>query len=154
MAAPLLHSSLQTIPINLVDMTGRVTAQRLTARAFDVYESKSLVFSWLQRGATGSTTETLISSMEELAKVHRAENIYSLLPRRARTNSAYLVMRAICGEVGTPFTMDMREDPMDYRLVFRNNTDMEKPRLWCAGKNLLGLHQLRNMRGRSVARAA
>lgn len=114
-------------------MSGNVTQQKLHNRVFDAYEAKSLVFevitpeqqhAMMQYGGVIPPMHpvgqpTLIDSWSELVTLHREHNLYQLLPRRARNNEGYCVMRAICDSAGSPFTMDHRVDPVDYKFVFK-----------------------------------
>ncbi|CCW64415.1 unnamed protein product [Phytomonas sp. EM1] len=129
----LLNTTLQTLVVRLRDMSGNVTEQKLHNRVFDAYEAKSLVFeaitpeqqmAMLQFGGTIPPSHPagqpiLIDSWNDLTSIHKEGNLYQLLARRARNNSGYNVMRAICSSAGSPFTMDHRVDPVDYKFTFR-----------------------------------
>lgn len=129
----LLNTTLQTLVVRLRDMSGNVTPQKLHNRIFDAYEAKSLVFEAItveqqqamqQYGGVvplghPAGQPILIDNWNELVAVHQDGNLYQLLPRRARSNASYSVMRAICGSAGSPFTMEHRVDPIDYKFVFR-----------------------------------
>ena len=134
----LLNTTLQTVVVRLRDMSGNVTQQKLHNRIFDAYEAKSLVFEAITTEQQAVMAQykgnippmhpvgqpTLLENWNELVQIHNEKNIYQLLPRRAKTNASYSVMRAICQSPGSPFTMDHRVDPIDYKFVFRA-TDMD-----------------------------
>nr|CCC92921.1 conserved hypothetical protein [Trypanosoma congolense IL3000] len=133
----LLNTTLQTLVVRLRDMSGNVTQQKLHNRVFDAYEAKSLVFEAItpEQQAVMSRfgaippqhpvgQPLLIDDWTDLVNVHKEGNLYQLLPRRAKSNASYSTMRAICCSVGSPFTMDHRVDPIDYKFVFRA-ADME-----------------------------
>jgi hypothetical protein len=129
----LLNTTLQTVIVRLRDMSGNVTQQKLHNRIFDAYEAKSLVFEAISaeqqavmaqyRGVVPpqhpAGQPVLVENWNELMQVHNDKNLYQLLPRRAKSNASYSVMRAVCTSAGTPFTMDHRVDPIDYKFVFR-----------------------------------
>lgn len=129
----LLNTTLQTIIVRLRDMSGNVTPQKLHNRVFDAYEAKSLVFEAIsleqqavmrQYGgkipaAHPVGNPTLINSWSDLVRIHKDSNLYQLLPRRARSNESYSVLHAICASNGSPFKMEHRVDPIDYKFVFR-----------------------------------
>jgi hypothetical protein len=129
----LLNSTLQTVVVRLRDMSGNISQQKLHNRIFDAYEAKSLVFEAITpeqqaamaqfRGVIPPTHPAgqpiLIENWTELVQIHNDKNIYQLLPRRAKTNASYSVMRAICQSPGSPFTMEHRLDPIDFKFVFR-----------------------------------
>lgn len=129
----LLNTTLQTVIVRLRDMSGNVTQQKLHNRIFDAYEAKSLVFEAItpeqqavmaQFGGSVPAQHPvgqplLVDGWNELMSIHNDKNLYQLLPRRARSNASYSVMRAICSSAGSPFTMDHRNDPIDYKFVFR-----------------------------------
>lgn len=114
-------------------MSGNVTPQKLHNRVFDAYEAKSLVFEAITPeqqqvmkhygGVIPAMHPVgqpiLIDSWNDLLAVHKDANLYQLLPRRARNNSSYNVMRAICASKGSPFAMEHRADPIDYKFAFR-----------------------------------
>jgi hypothetical protein len=134
----LLNSTLQTLVVRLRDMSGNVTQQKLHNRVFDAYEAKSLVFEAITPEQQAAMQQfrgvvppqhpagqpTLLENWQELVQIHSDRNIYQLLPRRAKTNASYSVMRAICQSPGSPFTMEHRLDPIDFKFVFRQ-TDMD-----------------------------
>lgn len=129
----LLNTTLQTIVLRLRDMSGNVTQQKLHNRIFDAYEAKSLVFEAISpeqqlvmaqfKGVIPPQhpcgQPTLIENWSELINLHNDKNLYQLLPRRAKTNQSYSVLRAICLSHGSPFTMEHRLDPIDFKFVFR-----------------------------------
>ena len=129
----LLNSTLQTLVVRLRDMSGHITNQKLHNRIFDAYEAKSLVFEALTpqhqmvmnqfRGQVPPQhpvgPPVLIENWQGLMEVHNEQNIYQLMPRRAKTNAAYLVMSAVCASNGSPFTMESRLDPIDYKFMFK-----------------------------------
>ncbi|EAN83302.1 Present in the outer mitochondrial membrane proteome 5 [Trypanosoma cruzi] len=154
----LLNTTLQTLVVRLRDMSGNVTQQKLHNRVFDAYEAKSLVFEAIspeqqavmqQFGTIPSQhpagQPVLLDGWADLLTVHREDNLYQLLPRRAKNNASYSTMRAICCSAGSPFTMDHRVDPIDYKFVFRaadmevrnkfNATNQDKipPTIWFDG---------------------
>lgn len=119
-------------------MSGNVTPQKLHNRVFDAYEAKSLVFESITLPQQQVMKQyngvippmhpvgqpLLIDSWAELVSQHKSDNVYQLLPRRARNNEAYSIMRAICSSAQSPFTMENRVDPIDYKLTLRA-ADME-----------------------------
>lgn len=129
----LINSTLQTTVLRLRDLTGNITAQKIHNRIFDAYEAKSLVLEMLtpdqQRilhacnGAipTGHAVgqPMVIDTWADLMQVHTQHNLYQLLPRRAKSNAAYQVMRAVCCSPGSPFIMDQRYDPLELKFMFR-----------------------------------
>lgn len=129
----LLNTTLQTIIVRLRDMSGNVTPQKLHNRVFDAYEAKSLVFEAISleqqavmRQCGGKIPHAhpvgnpiLINSWADLVRIHKNTNLYQLLPRRARSNESYSVLQAICASNGSPFKMEHRVDPIDYKFVFR-----------------------------------
>jgi hypothetical protein len=129
----LLNSTLQTAVLRLRDLTGNVTTQKIHNRIFDAYEAKSLVFELItpaqqqvmrQYGGVIPVHHpvglpTVIDGWPELMAAHNENNIYQLLPRRAKTNASYAVMRAVCSAPNSPFTMDNRSDPLEMKFVFR-----------------------------------
>lgn len=155
----LLNTTLQTIVVRLKDMSGNVTAQKLHNRVFDAYEAKSLVFESISPQQQQVMREhggkiphlhpvgqpKLVNSWSELVAEHTDTHLYQLLPRRARSNESYSVLQAICASKGSPFTMDHRVDPIDYKFVFRaadfnernkfngENQDKVPPQIWFDG---------------------
>ncbi|EPY29497.1 hypothetical protein STCU_04524 [Strigomonas culicis] len=155
----LLNTSLQTIVVRLRDVTGKVTQQKLHNRVFDAYEAKSLVFECVSpqqlsvMTSYGGTIPSshpvgqpiLVDNWSELVAMHKDQNVYQLLPRRAKSNASYCVLKAICCSTGSPFQMEHRMDPIDYKLVFRAadfdlrnqfnaaNSDKLPPSLWFDG---------------------
>jgi hypothetical protein len=129
----LINTTLQTLSLRLRDMTGTVSVQKLHSRIFDAYEAKSLVLEALtiehQRTMvvcngvipTGAAcgAPIVLESWAELMAVHKPENVYQLLPRRARSYPAYQVLRAICSSAGSPFAMENRFDPVELKFIFR-----------------------------------
>lgn len=129
-----LNTSLQTLVVRLRDMSGNIAQSKLHNRVFEAYEAKSLVFEALSpsqqmvmRQFNGLIPAqhpvgqpVLIENWNELLQVHSEENLYQLLPRRAKTNAAYSVMQAVCHSAGSPFSMDNRIDPNDLKMVFRD----------------------------------
>eukprot|EP00796_Vickermania_ingenoplastis_P005474 gene5474-3948_t len=129
----LLNTTLQTIIIRLRDMSGNVIPQKLHNRVFDAYEAKSLVFEAISAEQQAVMKQhggrippmhpvgypTLVNSWSELVALHKDTNLYQLLPRRARSNESYSVLQAICASTGSPFKMEHRVDPIDYKFVFR-----------------------------------
>ncbi|EPY42514.1 hypothetical protein AGDE_01409 [Angomonas deanei] len=61
----------------------------------------------------------LLDSWNELISLHSDKNIYQLLPRRAKSNNGYALIKSICCSAGSPFTMEHRVDTTDYKLSFR-----------------------------------
>ncbi|KAG5467108.1 hypothetical protein LSCM1_01289 [Leishmania martiniquensis] len=133
----LLNTTLQTLVVRLRDMSGKVTQQKLHNRVFDAYEAKSLVFQVISPAQQAVMKQykgripplhpvgqpLMVDSWSELVELHRPENEYQLLPRRARNNSAYAVMSAICCSAGSPFEMSHCLEPVDYKLVFKTQAD-------------------------------
>lgn len=132
----LLNSTLQTLVVRLRDLTGAVSVQKLHNRIFDAYEAKSLVLESLtipqqhvfiqHRGLIPYThpcgQPLVIDSWQELVAQHQETHVYQLLPRKARTNLAYQVTRAVCGAQGSPFSMEQhRLDPVEYKFIFRQS---------------------------------
>lgn len=129
----LLNTTLQTIVVPLRDMSGNVTQQKLHNRIFDAYEAKSLVFESITAEQQAVMQQykglippqhpvgqpTLIDTWNDLVANHKEGNLYQLLPRRAKTNASYSVIRAVCMSANSPFTMEHRVDPIDYKFVFR-----------------------------------
>lgn len=129
----LLNTTLQTIVVRLRDMSGNVTQQKLHNRVFDAYEAKALVFEAITAEQQAVMQQyagaipplhpvgqpLLVDSWSDLVQIHRDGNLYQLLPRRARNNPSYNVLRAICSSTGSPFQMEHRVDPIDYKFVFR-----------------------------------
>ncbi|CCW69003.1 unnamed protein product [Phytomonas sp. Hart1] len=129
----LLNTTLQTLVVRLRDMNGNITEQKLHNRVFDAYEAKSLVFEAITLEQQMAMQQfggiippghpagqpVLIDSWNDLTIIHKEGNLYQLLARRARNNAGYNVIRAICSSTGSPFTMDHRVDPIDYKLNFR-----------------------------------
>lgn len=173
-AMSFLNTSLQTLVVRLSDMSGNVTRQKLHNRVFDAYEAKALVFEAITPAqqlvmkqfkgiippAHPVGPPVLVDSWSELVSVHSDENLYRLLPRRCRSNSSYAVLRAICDSAGTPFTMEDRVDPLDYKVAFRGadmdirssfnvkSTDKLPANIWFDGilksKNVTGLLSFHN----------
>jgi hypothetical protein len=54
-----------------------------------------------------------------MMKIHNDKVLYQLLPRRAKNNASYAVMQGVCSSAGSPFNMEHRVDPLDYKLVLR-----------------------------------
>lgn len=155
----LLNTTLQTLVVRLRDMSGNVTQQKLHNRVFDAYEAKSLVFEAItpdqqvvMRQFKGIIPPNhpvgqpiLLDSWNDLVGIHKDANLYQLLPRRAKNNASYNVMRAITCSAGSPFTMEHRVDPIDYKFVFRaadfdfrnqfnaTNVDKVTPSIWFDG---------------------
>ncbi|CBZ31077.1 conserved hypothetical protein [Leishmania mexicana MHOM/GT/2001/U1103] len=135
----LLNTTLQTLVVRLRDMSGNVTQQKLHNRVFDAYEAKSLVFQVISpaqqlvmKQYSGRIPPMhpvgqplMVDSWSELVELHKPDNEYQLLPRRARNNNAYAVMSAICCSVGSPFEMDHRLEPADFKLVFKSQADQD-----------------------------
>ncbi|KAG5492945.1 hypothetical protein JKF63_01525 [Porcisia hertigi] len=135
----LLNTTLQTLVVRLRDMSGKVTQQKLHNRVFDAYEAKSLVFEVIlpeqqivMRQYAGRIPPLhpvgqplMVDSWSELVELHKPENEYQLLPRRARNNNAYAVMSAICSSAGSPFEMEHRLEPVDFKLVFKSQSDQD-----------------------------
>lgn len=129
----LLNSTLQTLIIRLRDISGNITHQKLHNRVFDAYEAKQLVFEAISLEQQAVMKQyggkiphlhpvgypTLVNSWAELVNLHKDTNVYQLLPRRAKSNESYSVLQSICASRGSPFTMDHRVDPIDYKFVFR-----------------------------------
>jgi len=129
----LLNTTLQTLVVRLRDLGGNVTQQKVHNRIFEAYEAKSLVFEAITAEQQAVMAQFkgvippqhpvgqpfVIENWNELKQVHSDSNIYQLLPRRAKTNASYTVMRAICMSHSSPFTMEHRVDPLDYKMVFR-----------------------------------
>ncbi|KAG5492412.1 hypothetical protein GH5_01332 [Leishmania sp. Ghana 2012 LV757] len=136
---PLLNTTLQTLVVRLRDMSGNVTHQKLHNRVFDAYEAKSLVFQVISPAQQVVMKQysgripplhpvgqpIMVDSWSELVELHKPENEYQLLPRRARNNNAYAVMSAICCSAGSPFEMDHCLEPADYKLVFKTQGDQD-----------------------------
>ncbi|AIO02130.1 hypothetical protein LPMP_345110 [Leishmania panamensis] len=133
----LLNTTLQTLVVRLRDMSGNVTQQKLHNRVFDAYEAKSLVFQAISPAQQAVMKQyrgripplhpvgqpLMVDSWSELVELHKPDNEYQLLPRRARNNSAYAVMSAICCSAGSPFEMDHRLEPADFKLAFKSQAD-------------------------------
>jgi hypothetical protein len=128
----LINSTLPTTVLRFRDITGAVTNQKIHSRIFDAYEAKSLVLEMLnveqqhvlhQVGKVppghASGQPLVIDSWGDLMQHHRPDYLYQLLPRRAKTNAAYQVMRSVCSSAGSPFAMDDRYDPLEVKFVFR-----------------------------------
>ncbi|KPI87104.1 hypothetical protein ABL78_3816 [Leptomonas seymouri] len=135
----LLNTTLQTLVVRLRDISGNVTQQKLHNRVFDAYEAKSLAFEVITPAQQAVMQQfggripqlhpvgqpLLVDSWTELVQLHKPENHYQLMPRKARSNSAYGVLKAICWSAGSPFTMDQCLEPADYKLVFKAAQDFE-----------------------------
>jgi hypothetical protein len=129
----LINSTLQTATLRFRDITGNVTMQKVHSRIFDAYEAKSLVLealsvaqqhALLQFGGKvppqhPSGPPVVLDNWADLMQLHKDSNLYQLLPRRAKTNSAYQVMRAVCSSTGSPFAMEDRFDSLELKFVFR-----------------------------------
>ena len=129
----LLNSTLQTLVLRLRDLTGNVTTQKIHNRIFDAYEAKSLVFEMITPQQQHVMQQfggqiphghpvglpMVIDGWPELMTNHSDKNIYQLLPRRAKTNASYQVMRSICAAPNSPFAMEHRYDPLELKFVFR-----------------------------------
>jgi len=145
----LINTTLGTLNLRMRDMMGQVYYSKLHARIFDAYDVKNLVLECLSENqqkvliAHGGTTippqhpvgqPTVIENWQELEKYHKPTNLYQLQPRRARSNMAYQAIRSITACPGSPFSMDDRLDPVDYKLMFkppdfeyRNQFNMRNP---------------------------
>lgn len=135
----LLHTNLQTLVVRLRDVTGKVSQQKLHNRVFDAYEAKSLVFEVITPAQQAVMQQysgripplhpvgqpIAVDSWSELVELHKPDNEYQLLARRARTNIGYAVMSAICNSAGSPFKMSDRLEPADYKLAFKSIADHE-----------------------------
>ncbi|KPA86671.1 putative mitochondrial hypothetical protein [Leptomonas pyrrhocoris] len=135
----LLNTTLQTLVVRLRDISGNVTQQKLHNRVFDAYEAKSLAFEVITPAQQAVMQQfggripqlhpigqpLLVDSWAELVQLHKPENQYQLMPRKARSNGAYGVLKAICWSAGSPFTMENCLEPMDYKLVFKAAQDHE-----------------------------
>jgi hypothetical protein len=129
----LINSTLPTAILRLRDITGNVTVQKVHSRIFDAYEAKSLVLESIsvpqqqvfqQFGGNipaghPAGQPLVIDNWAELSKQHTEQNLYRLMPRRAKSNAAYQVMRAVCCSHGSPFKMEDRYDPLEVKFVFR-----------------------------------
>lgn len=129
----LINTTLQTLNLRMRDMMGNVYQQKLHSRIFDAYDVKNLVLESLNVSqqkvlvAHGGHIPpqhpigqpAVIEGWQELAAQHTAENLYQLQPRRARSNAAYQAIRCIAALPGSPFKMDDRVDPIEYKLIFR-----------------------------------
>ena len=138
-AMSLLNTTLQTLVVRLRDVSGNVTQQKLHTRVFDAYEAKSLAFEVITPAQQAVMQQfggrippqhpvgqpLLVDSWTELTQLHRPENQYQLMPRKARSNGAYGVLKAICWSAGSPFTMDQCLEPSDFKLVFKTTQDYE-----------------------------
>ncbi|KAK7198401.1 hypothetical protein NESM_000799800 [Novymonas esmeraldas] len=135
----LLNTSLHTLVVRLQDFSGNVTQQKLHNRVFDAYEAKALVFEAISPAQQRVMKQyggripalhpvgqpSVVDSWSELVELHKPENEYRLQARRARTNGGYAVMSAICCSAGSPFQMDHRLEPADYKLVFKTQADQD-----------------------------
>lgn len=135
----MLNTTLQTLVVRLQDMNGHVAPQKLHNRIFDAYEAKSLVFECLTpahqhvMAVSGGKVPPLhpvgppllVEGWGDLVSCHTEHNLYRLLPRRAKTSAAYLVMQAVCTAQGSPFSPDDRVDPLDLKFVFRHQDDQD-----------------------------
>jgi hypothetical protein len=129
----LINSTLQSTVVRLRDITGNVTVQKIHSRIFDAYEAKSLVLEALnpeQQQVLAAFNgiipplhpvgqPAVLDKWEDLMALHNDSMLYQLLPRRARTNAAYSVMRAVSSSTGSPFRMEDRYDPLETKFVFR-----------------------------------
>lgn len=129
----LINSTLQTTVLRLRDITGNVTVQKVHSRIFDAYEAKSLVLECYNREQQAVLAQLgrlppghpagnplVIDSWQDLMAGHNHEQcLYQLMPRRAKTNAAYQVMRAVCASAGSPFAMEQRYDPLEVKFVFK-----------------------------------
>lgn len=135
----LLNTTLQTLVVRLRDISGNVTQQKLHNRVFDAYEAKSLAFEVITPAQVAVMSQHggripqlhpvgqphLVDSWTELVQMHQPDNQYQLLPRKARNNNAYAVMKAICASAGSPFSMEQCLEPSDYKLVFKTAQDFD-----------------------------
>lgn len=134
-----LNTTLQTLVVQLRDISGTVTQQKLHNRVFDAYEAKSLAFEVITAQQLSVMQQyggriphlhpvgqpRLVDSWTELVQMHKPENTYQLLARRARNNGAYAVLKAICASAGSPFSMEHCMEPSDLKLVFKAAQDFE-----------------------------
>lgn len=61
----------------------------------------------------------VVDNWSDLMRIHRDDNVYQLVPRRARSNAAYQLMNSICIASKSPFRMKQRIDTLDLKFVFR-----------------------------------
>jgi hypothetical protein len=121
----LLNTSLQSLMTNVVDVNGRLTKQKLHNRIFAAYEQKNLTLLLRPRDkAAGQTTASAFSdipidSWDSFAKSYHPDNVYELVPRKTRSTHAFMVVTALVNTPHSPFAMEHREDPHDYKLIFR-----------------------------------
>jgi hypothetical protein len=135
----LLNSTLQTLVVRLRDISGNVSQQKLHNRVFDAYEAKSLAFEVITPAQQAVMQQfggripqlhpvgqpLLVDSWVELLALHKPENQYQLVPRKARSNEAYGVLKAICASAGSPFSIEHCLEPSDYKFVFKAAEDLE-----------------------------
>lgn len=135
----LLNTTLQTLVVKLRDASGNVAQQKLHNRVFDAYEAKALAFEVITPPQVSVMQQfggriphlhpvgqpKLVDSWTELVQNHKPEYQYQLLARKARSNGAYAVLKAICGSAGSPFSMEHCLDPCDIKLVFKSAQDAE-----------------------------
>lgn len=129
----LVNTTLQTLNLRMRDMMGNIYHQKLHSRIFDAYDVKNLVLESLSVNqqkvlvAHGGAIPaqhpvgqpSVIENWQDLAATFDPANLYQLQPRRARSNTAYNAIRAITACAGSPFRMEDRADPNDYKLMFR-----------------------------------
>lgn len=129
----LINSTLPTLNLRMRDMMGNIYHSRLHSRIFDAYDVKNLVLECMSVDqqkvmvAHGGQIPSqhpighplVIENWQELETHHLDTNLYQLQPRRARSYAAYQAIRAIVAMPGSPFVMEDRIDPIDYKLIFR-----------------------------------
>ena len=134
-ASPYLNTTVQSLPVMLMDLQGRVAKQSLHSRIFDSYEAKNLILMMECNQQAGQQqpqqgdTAIAIDSWDAFSKTYNPKCTYHLVPRKTRNTTAFLVARALTMAVGSPFHLDHREDPFDFRYIVREG-DQAAAKRW------------------------
>ena len=113
---------LNGMELKLIDANLRLYPQRVHERSFAAFDASGMILlSKRKMGLDLSTDDTIISDFSDLQQHHKpTESIYQLFPRRCRFTRSLEVMASVCHQLGSPFTLADRVDPVDTKLILRS----------------------------------